>query len=307
MDGILNIDKPAGWTSFQVVAWVRRLSGTGKVGHAGSLDPSATGVLLLCLGQAARISQYLMDLSKTYRAEIALGTATTTYDIEGEPTFRGDPSAVDEQQLRQALSQFVGEIEQAPPAYSAIKAQGRPAYLYARRGRPLTLTPRRALVYRLDLVAFAPPTLTVRVECGKGTYIRSLAHDLGQRLGCGAHLKSLVRLAIGPFTLEEACPLDKLEAAFRGGDWRGLLLPLDLGLGHLPAVTLDLEAEKDVRHGVSLREDRFALPSWGRADDGQRLRAYAEDGSFVAVLRFQASTRLWRPEKVFLKAEKDGF
>jgi len=299
--GILNIDKPSGWTSFQVVAWVRRHSGARKVGHAGSLDPAATGVLLVCVGQAVRISQYLMDLTKSYRAEIALGTATETYDAEGEPTFHGDYSWVDEKQLRQTLSEFVGEIDQIPPAYSAVKRGGRPAYEYARSGRTVTLTARKAVVQRLDLLTFTPPILTIGVECGKGTYIRSLAHDLGQSLGCGAHLKSLVRLGIGPFTLKEAHPLNELEIAFQQGDWQKLLLPLELGLGQLPAVSLDMEEERDMRYGIPLQKNLSRGAHTIDTNDRQRVRAYAEDGSFVGILRFEASLGLWRPEKVFLQ------
>ena len=306
ISGILNIDKPAGCTSYRVVQRVRRRSGVGKVGHAGSLDPLATGVLLICLGQATRLSQYLMELPKTYRAEIALGVATDTYDAEGQPTFRGDPSLVSEAGLKQALKAFRGESQQVPPPYSAVKRQGRPAYAYARAGQAVALSPRKVMIYRIDLLAYEPPLVTLQVDCGKGTYLRSLAHDLGQRLGCGAHLQGLVRLSIGPFSLADASSLEAVEAAFTGSHWQELLLPLDYGLGHLPAIALDMEAEREVRHGRPLPTAAGALAGLEKAVQGQRCRAYGGDGSLVAVLRFEANEGMWRPEKVFTSPQQAG-
>ncbi len=299
VSGILNVDKPAGWTSFRLVAQIRRLSGVRRVGHAGTLDPSATGVLLICLGQAVRVSQYLMELPKTYRAEIWLGLATDTYDAAGRPIFVGDAASMKEDQVRKALATFVGEIQQVPPPYSALKRQGRPAYAHARAGRALALAPRRVLVYRLELLAFAPPLVSLEVECGKGTYIRSLAHDLGQRLGCGAHLRGLIRQRIGTFTLEEAHPWAEMQEALAGGHWAHLLLPLDYGLSHLPSVTLGPEEERDVRHGRPLAADAPSLARLEKALAGQLYRAYNQEGSFVGLLRFEAGRGLWRPEKVF--------
>jgi tRNA pseudouridine55 synthase len=297
VSGILNVDKPDGWTSHRVVSFVRRGSGVAKVGHAGTLDPTATGVLLVCLGRAVRVSQYLMDLPKTYRAEVALGSATDTYDASGQPTFQADASAVGEAEVRRALSAFVGEIQQAPPAYSAVKRQGRPAYAYARSGHALALAPRPVVVHRIDLLAYRPPLLSLELECGKGMYVRSLAHDLGQQLGCGAHLHSLTRLQVGPFTLEDAHPLAELESAFERGQWQKLLLPLDHGLTHLPAVTLEPREAEAAGHGSPLPAD--ALPGLKLPSGGQRCRAYSRDGGFLAILRFEAASDLWRPEKVF--------
>jgi tRNA pseudouridine55 synthase len=240
-----------------------------------------------------------MDLPKTYRADICLGLATDTYDATGQPTFVGDPSSVGEDQIRAALPAFVGEVEQVPPPYSAVKRRGRPAYAYARAGRPLALTPRRVEVYRIELKAYQPPFLSLEVECGKGTYIRSLAYDLGQRLGCGAHLHRLIRWRVGPFAIEEAHLWTEVEEALVSGRWAELLLPLDYGLGHLPPVTLGLEEERDVRHGCSLPVSSRPVARLGRAVPGQRCRAYAEDGGFIGLLRFDGDGALWRPEKVF--------
>lgn len=297
--GILNIDKPPGWTSFRVVSLVRRGARLRKTGHAGTLDPPATGVLLVCTGQAVRVVEYLMDLPKLYRAEVRLGIATDTYDATGRPTFQGDPSSVTEETLRKALASFRGVVQQVPPSFSALKVGGTPAYRLAHRGEAVELKPRPATIYRIELLRFRPPVAEVEVECGRGTYVRSLAHDLGQRLGCGAHLQRLVRLRVGPFRLEDALALDDLRPALADGSWREHLLPLDYGLGHLPAVTLELEDEKDVRHGCPLPADLPIFAPLAGAADGQHCRAYGEDGSFVGILVLDAAAAVWRPEKVF--------
>ncbi|MBI2914101.1 MAG: tRNA pseudouridine(55) synthase TruB [Chloroflexi bacterium] len=302
--GILNVDKPAGYTSFQVVALVRRGSGVRKVGHAGTLDPAATGVLVVCLGQAARVSEYLMELPKVYRAGITLGTATDTYDGEGKPTFTADFSGISEGQLMAALSSFVGSIEQTPPAFSAVKVRGQPAYRLARRGQQPLLKPRPARIDRIEVLRFQAPLVELQVECGKGTYIRSLAHDLGQRLGCGAHLSGLTRTRVGPFTLDSAVTLAELEEALAEGTWPSLLLPIDCGLIALPAVTLDMEDEKDIRHGCPLSAGQSALAPPSGPVAGQRCRAYGEDGSLVAVITYDSRADVWRPEKVFAPSEK---
>jgi len=297
--GILNTDKPAGSTSFQIVALVRRLSRVKKVGHAGTLDPIATGVLLVCLGQAVRVSEYLMELPKTYRGTVRLGVATDTYDAAGTPVFEGDVEAVSEEDLRAALETLERQEQQTPPSYSAVKVGGTPAYRLARAGRPVSLRPRKASIERIDLISFQPPLVEIEVQCGKGTYIRTLAHDLGQLLGCGAHLQALRRTAVGPFSAEDTVSPERLETAFADGTWQDLLLPLDYGLGHIPVVYLDTEAEKNVRQGCPLEAGSPPFQRLDDAQDGQRCRAYGEDGSFVAILRYDADSRRWRPQKVF--------
>lgn len=297
--GILNINKAADLTSFQVVALVRKGSGVRKVGHAGTLDPTATGVLLVCLGQAVRVSQYLMELPKTYRAHIVLGTATDTYDREGRPTASGDYSGVSEALLRATLQRFLGPIQQVPPAFSAVKVRGQPAHRLVRKGLQPTLKPRPARIDRIELLGFDPPLVEIEVECGKGTYIRTLAHDLGQQLGCGAHLGGLTRTRVGPFNLDSAISLPELERAFGDGTWRDLRLPIDYGLIDLPAVTLDCEDEKDIRHGCPLFANLSAFAPLGEPVSGQRCRAYGEDGSLAAIVVYDGEALLWRPEKVF--------
>jgi tRNA pseudouridine55 synthase len=292
--GILVVDKPPGATSFDIVRRVRRASGEKRVGHAGTLDPAATGVLLVLLGQATRITEYLMDMPKTYRGTMRLGVSTTTYDAEGEVVRESDPSAVTEADLRNALAAYVGEIEQVPPAHSAVKVNGERAYHRARRGETVAIKPRPATIYRIDLLRYEPPAAEIEVECARGTYIRSLAHDIGERLGCGAHLASLVRTRVGPFSLDGAVNEDALSIAFETGTWRDLVQPMDCGLIALPAITAEIEDEKDLRHGQAADLGGIEPPP-----DGTEARAYAEDGSLIGIIRYDADLGMWRPRKVF--------
>ncbi len=215
--GVLLVDKPVGPTSFAVVRQVRRGVRVKKVGHAGSLDPFASGLLVVCVGRpATRLSGRLMAGRKHYRAEIRLGVETDTYDAEGQETARRPVEGIDRQRVEAVLSGFRGEIMQAPPPFSALKHQGRPLYYYARRGEPVHKEPRPVRVHRLDLLSLAGDRLVLDIECGKGTYVRSLAADLGRELGCGAHLAGLRRLAVGPFAVEQAVDgarLDTMPAA----------------------------------------------------------------------------------------------
>jgi tRNA pseudouridine55 synthase len=300
--GILNVNKPPGPTSFDVVRLVRRGSRVKRAGHAGTLDPLAGGVLLILLGQAARITEYLMDQPKVYRAAARLGASTTTYDSQGEIVREGDYRGITEDAVRTALASFVGEIMQRPPDYSAVKVGGRRAYELARKGQDAPLRPRRALVYGISLLRFQPPELEFEVECGRGMYVRSLAHDLGDQLGCGAHLSGLVRTRVGPFTLADSVNLEDLKAAFQSGAWLDYLLPLDCGLVHLPSITLHIEDEKDLRHGQALDIDEDQTAQLPPLEDGLECRAYAEDGSLAGIVRWDAEGRLWRPVRVFAVA-----
>ncbi len=293
MDGILNIAKPQGITSFGVVAMVRRLTGERRVGHAGTLDPEASGVLAVGIGRGTRVIEFLMDARKTYRARIRLGRATDTYDAAGRTLEERDASSVSETDFRGALDQFRGEISQTPPMYSALKRRGRPLYELARAGIEVERAARRVTIYRLELIAWEPALATIEVECSKGTYIRSLAHDLGQALGCGAHLESLVRLAVGPFTIDEAISLGRLEEACREGNWQNLAHPIDSALSHLPAVVVGEEQGRFIENGRPVAIDYEA--GTGKPVN---LRAYSLDGRFLGVLRFNAEIGLWHPRKV---------
>ena len=298
LSGILNVNKELGATSFHVVSFVRKRSGVRRVGHAGTLDPAATGVLLVCLGQATRVTEYLMDLRKTYRATVRLGVSTTTYDSEGEITGTADASGMTEAALREALREFIGEIMQTPPAHSAVKVGGQPAYRMARRGEPVALKARPVQVYRIDVLRWALPDVEIEVDCGKGTYIRSLAHDLGRALGCGAHLEALCRTRVGPFSVDDAVTREELERAFDDGTWTERLQPLDCGLLALPQLTLHIEDEKDIRHGQAVQIDAERLVGVD-VSPGLECRAYAEDGSLVGIIVFDGESGMWRPRKVF--------
>ncbi len=215
VDGILNINKPCGMTSFSLVSIVKRLTGERHVGHAGTLDPTATGVLPICLGQGTRIVEFLVEATKAYRAEIELGVSTDTYDASGRVIQRGDPSGISQEQLTSALDSFRGLIQQTPPMYSAVKYQGKPLYELARAGITIERRSRPTKIHNLELVDWQPPVATIEIVCGKGTYIRSLAYDLGQALGCGAYLKSLIRQRCGFFDIRDAVSLPQFQDAFR--------------------------------------------------------------------------------------------
>jgi tRNA pseudouridine55 synthase len=294
VDGILNVLKPAGKTSFAVISQLRRWSGERRVGHAGTLDPDATGVLVVCLGQAVRIVEYLTGAGKTYQAGIELGVTTDTYDAAGKVVGRCDPSSVTEEQVRLVLETFHGTIAQVPPMHSAIHHKGKRLYELARKGIEVERVPRQVEILRLELLAWQPPLVTIELDCSSGTYIRSLAQDIGAALGCGAHLKRLVRLRSGPFHLYDAVPLTVLEEAFRGDGWRSYIHPMDEVLADWPAAILDVEGEALVRKGTDVElhlADELA-PA------GSHCRAYTADGHFLAVLT-KTGAGLWHPEKVF--------
>ena len=295
IDGILNLDKPKGKTSFDVVALVRRLSGERRVGHAGTLDPEATGVLPVFLGQGTRLIEYLAGEAKVYRAEIELGTATDTYDATGKITQRGDISSLTPEQVEAAVSTFAGFIDQTPPMYSAVKHKGTPLYRLARAGLEVPRKTRKVEISHLKIMDWKPPLLTLEVECSRGTYIRSVAHDLGQRLGCGAHLKSLVRLKSGPFHISDAISISELEAAFGQAKWKELLQPIDAAVLHLPAVTVGEEDEKAVMNGRPLAS------GIEEGTTAKLRRAYSGDGWLIAILRYNDEGGHWKPEKVFRK------
>jgi len=295
-DGILIINKPAGMTSHDVVARVRKLLGQKRVGHTGTLDPLATGALPICVGQATRVAEYLSEGGKAYRATIRFGVETTTYDAEGA-VVREDPVTLTLDDLAAVLPEFLGEQEQIPPVYSAIKRDGKPLYKLARAGEEVKPEPRRVRIDALTIVAWDSPDLTLDIECGKGTYIRSLAFDLGRRLGPGAYLAGLIRTRSGPFTFDQSVTLEDVEAALAGDNWRRLLHPADEALADWGAVTLDEEGERRVRTGQTLS---LEPPSAIARTDGQALlRAYASDGRFLGILRWDREESTWRPHKVF--------
>lgn len=287
--GLLNIDKPAGPTSHDIVAEVRRGARVKKVGHAGTLDPMATGVLVLCLGPATRLSQYAMGSRKIYIARVRFGIETDTYDAGGAITVQND-APLDRQAVEAALDAFRGDIEQVPPMYSAIKRDGQKLYELARAGEEVERSARRVTIYHLELTAWEPPYATLRIECSAGTYIRSLAFDLGRAVGVGAHLAALQRAASGAFTVDDAVNWDDFRAAMAAGTWREHLLPPDMALAEYPRVDLTAAEAEDIRHGR-------LIPIDGDPElAGELARAYDPEGRFFAVLQRRGVR--WKPHKV---------
>lgn len=292
MDGILNTDKPQGWTSHDVVAWIRRVLRTKRVGHAGTLDPLATGVLLVCVGQATRVSEYLMASDKMYRAKIQLGMTTDTYDVDGEVVATHPvPGDLNEADLSMALEGFIGEHMQTPPAFSAIKQDGVALYRRVRRGEHVQPAARPVHIHTIQIADWASPYLTIDVTCAPGTYIRSLAHDLGQKLECGGMLVGLRRTRSGRFFAEDALSPQGVAEAFRAGALNRHLHPISAALSQLMPISVTDAEVLRLRNGQ---------PVPGPASvAGQSGYALGADGEVVAILRLDAETGEWWPEKVF--------
>jgi tRNA pseudouridine55 synthase len=251
VEGLLNIDKPSDYTSHDVVAHIRRWTRVARVGHAGTLDPQATGVLLIGLGPGTKLTQFLHECPKTYRATLQLGVRTDTCDAAGKVVGVAPVREMNHGEVEAVLVDFRGPIEQIPPMFSALKQQGRRLYTLARQGIDVERQPRRVQIFRLALLEFSAATLSLEVECSSGTYIRVLADDIGTRLGCGAHLRALVRTATGPFTLAQALTLPALEDAVRQDDWRRHVIPLSAAVAGFPALILTAAAAQGLAHGVA--------------------------------------------------------
>jgi tRNA pseudouridine55 synthase len=290
LHGILVINKEPGWTSHDVVAKVRRITGERKAGHTGTLDPAATGVLPVCLGTATKVIEHLQGTSKSYYAEVVLGVETDTDDLEGQILREAPAPDLSAADLDQALAAFRGDIAQTPPRYAAIKVAGRKLYELARAGQTVAVAPRPVRINLLALLGWEPPVARLLVDCGKGTYIRSLARDLGQALGCGAYLHRLVRLRTGPFFLDQALTIAELEAAFDEMPWPELALHPDTALLDWPAIVLDAAGTLAWRQGKDLR--------LGRGADSERCRAYSTAGDWLGLGRWDTERGAWRPEKV---------
>ncbi|MBA7476501.1 tRNA pseudouridine synthase B [subsurface metagenome] len=291
MNGILNINKPEGRTSFSIVAMVKRLSGERRV------------------GQGTRVVEFLVEASKVYRAQIELGVATDTYDASGKITQQGDPSGISQGQLESALGSFRGLIQQTPPMYSAVKYHGKRLYKLARAGIRVERKSRPVKIHTLELLDWQPPVATVEVVCGKGTYIRALAHDLGQALGCGANLKSLIRLRCGFFDIKDAISVSQLEDAFHHGYWQHLVYPIDTVLLHYSAIVVSDATGRTIRNGghlvlnhgdSSYRTDFREQHSLVSPYFKNRCRVYTGGGCFLGVLYFNPETGQWQPEKILL-------
>ena len=297
MNGFINITKPPGPTSMDVVREIKRLSGLKKgVGHGGTLDPLAEGVLPICFGQATRLMEYLVEGGREYQMVIHLGITTSTYDGEGEVVKRGETAGIDRDDLDKALMSFKGTIYQIPPMYSALKVGGKRLYQLARAGVEVERKPREVEISRVEVVEFDPPTVVLKVVSGRGAYMRSLAHDLGEALGCGGYVGGLVRLRSGPFNLEDAVPMARVQEAHDQGSWQELLKPVDFAVLNMPSVAISDAAERYIRHGHPVR----LPPHVGAyASYMERYRAYTQDGRFLSVVRFDKPQNQWQPLKVF--------
>jgi tRNA pseudouridine55 synthase len=290
ISGVLVVDKPVGLTSHEVVQIIRRGTNIRRAGHTGTLDPRASGVLIVLIGPAVRLSEYVSASDKRYQAIIRLGATTDTFDADGRFTSKDAAIEITEEQFETALKTFVGEIIQTPPPYSAVKVQGRPAYDMAREGEEVELEPRKIQVYSLELLEWAPPEAVIDVYCSSGTYVRSLANDLGDKLGCGAYLTGLRRTKSGRFTLRDAVPLRKLREAFDAGNWYQYVIPAAEALSDWPSLELNNEQVEAVRHGHRVPAEAGAT---GMA------RGISEAGELIALLEVDAATQEWQPRKVF--------
>jgi tRNA pseudouridine55 synthase len=317
LHGLLLVDKPGRdpaqpdarlYTSHDVVARVRRWSGQRRIGHTGTLDPMASGLLVLCLGQATRLVEYYQGHEKRYTAQVALGTATDSYDAEGEVSATAPVPRLTEAQIEAALARFRGPIQQLPPVYSALKQGGEALYAKARRGETVTVSPRPVTIHRLRLVDWTPTSLTLDVTCSAGAYIRSLAHDLGEALGTVAHLAALRRVAAGSFHLAQAATLDELEATAQRGGWAERLLPLGAGLD-MPQFVLDEATVQRLGFGQH-------VPLAHTLDAAQPLAVAVDTaGNCLGIMRQvtaapaspaspSEATAVWKAEKWFTHARE---
>ena len=302
ISGFLNVDKPSGWTSSDVVAKLRSAFGLRKrglkIGHGGTLDPMATGVLPICIGSATRLSSFILSGEKIYLMSVRLGETTDTYDSEGEVTVIIECSHITSQDVESALPEFFGEFDQVPPMYSAIKKDGQPLYKLARQGRTIALEPRRVLVRSLELTEWDPPDLKLRIHCGSGFYARSLAHDLGQRLGCGAHMTGLRRERAGVFEIDDSLRFDSLIDAACNDAWTRSLLKPDHVLKHLNAVVIDGSQIDVFLHGREIREAGTPLET-----EEAPLRVYARTGQFLGLAQTGGVIGSLHPKIVFSGAQ----
>jgi len=292
VSGVLVVDKPIGLTSHDVVQIIRRGTGIRRAGHTGTLDPRASGVLVVLIGPAVRLSEYVSASDKRYQATIQLGRSTDTYDSEGTVTKATPVENISEEQFNEILQGYVGEIQQVPPPYSAVKVKGKKAYEMARKGQPVDLEPRIINVFNLEILEWEPPEVVIDVYCSSGTYVRSLANDLGDSLGTGAHLIGLRRTKSGQFTLRDAVSLRRLKESFDAGDWYQFLIPAADALGDWPMIELNPDEVELVRHG-------HRIPAEPDASDW--VRALSQQGDLVALLEHDPETSEWQPRKVFFQ------
>jgi tRNA pseudouridine55 synthase len=289
LDGVLVVRKEAGWTSHDVVAKIRRILGGAKVGHAGTLDPAATGVLPVLVGRATRIAEYLVDWDKEYRAVLRLGETTDTQDATGRVLERADAAHISEAAVRAAVMAFRGPQQQVPPMYSAVKVGGRPLYKAARSGQTIERAPRPIVIHELDILDLQGRDVTLRVVCSKGTYIRTLCADIGRALGVGGHLLALERRRVGPLSIDQAVTVEQIADRSAIGTLPGCLIGLDQALGQLPAVVVTKEQAERVLHGASIASDSRGEETAAAGSRSVRLKD--EGGRLLAIGAFERGSR----------------
>lgn len=299
--GIINVYKEAGFTSHDVVAKLRGICKQKKIGHTGTLDPDAVGVLPVCLGSGTKLCDLLTDKTKEYVARFRLGITTDTQDISGTVLTTGEVTVTPEE-VQNVLSSFVGDLEQIPPMYSAIKVQGKKLYELAREGKEVERKPRPVTVYELELLKAEHPEYEIRVKCSKGTYIRTLCHDIGQVLSCGAVMTSLVRTRVGSFSIEEAKTLSELQALADTGSLHNIITPVEEMFRNLPAVTVPAEADKALQNGNQLKLSQIRERE--SVGDTASFRVYSYVNHFCGIYEYDASKKLFTPVKMFLEGQE---
>lgn len=296
--GYLNINKPQGWTSTDVVRKLKGVTRAKKIGHGGTLDPLATGVLPICVGSATRFADTVLLGTKSYRITMTLGSSTNTYDSEGDTTAEADWSSVTRKQVVESLKDFRGKFDQVPPMFSALHHNGQRLYELARKGIEVERPARPVETMSLELVEFNAPEVILDVECGHGFYARTLVHDIGEKLVTHAHMTGLVRTHAGVFNLENTVTIEQVIAAADSGDWRDVAMPIDTTLQHMRQATLTSAQVEMVGYGRQIAV--YDIGKAGDFESGDRIRAYAPDGELLAILIFEPEKLGWRPEKVLM-------
>ena len=302
MNGILNVYKEPGFTSHDVVAKLRGICKQKKIGHTGTLDPDASGVLPVCLGNATKVCDLLTDKDKEYRAVLLLGRTTDTQDVSGK-TLEERPVLAAEEAVREAILSFVGDYDQIPPMYSALKVNGKKLCDLARAGKEVERSSRRVKIYSIQIEEMDLPRVKLRVNCSRGTYIRTLCHDIGQRLGCGGTMESLIRIRSGQFVLEEAKTLSEFQKMADAGELEEALIPVDSLFGDLPKAAVRLEWIRLADNGNPLQEDALETDApfgEGTRPDGERIRIYGQGGRFYGIYAWKEESGHFKPVKLFL-------
>lgn len=297
-NGIINIYKEAGYTSHDVVAKLRGILKQKKIGHTGTLDPAATGVLPVCLGSGTKLCDMLTDKSKEYRAVLQLGYETDTQDMTGKVLVRKE-AAVTKEQTEEAILSFVGEYDQIPPMYSAIKVEGKRLYQLAREGKEIERKPRRVQIYEIIIEEINLPLVTLRVTCSKGTYIRTLCHDIGRKLGCGGAMAQLMRTRSGSFGIEDALRLAEVERLQQEEALAGKILPVDSVFAEYPKITVEERFQKLIQNGNAFY--RNMTRERARLMSGEQVRVYDGNGKFYGVYEFRQKEDRFFPVKIFME------